>query len=426
MAETGRLEELQRKFEENPRRFFAPLANEYRKGGSIERAIELCREYLPTQPGHMSGYIVYGQALFDGGQHAEAGEAFQQALAIDPENIIALRRLGDIARYAGQRDVAERWYRRVLEIDPKNEEATAYLARLSTEERGEETAAATPAPQIVRQEPVPEADTVTLSELVEQPDVPFPDVSFVEPVEAPRSDPFEAFASLPLITEFMMSARVVETIEPPVDGPPAELASAPDHSAFDWEAAEPFPAEPEVTSNPVLFEFAAMETVEVPVPEPPISMEPPAEPANSLPVQNESYEPPATPSEPATVPFVTETMADLYMQQGFTAQALDVYRRLAVTNADPQLIEKMQHLERVMMEQSQAASASAPFMTVRDFFARIGACRPDMQASATTPAAAAAEHPPAHGLSALFGSASVDENDARAASALADAYPATH
>jgi hypothetical protein len=36
-----RLRELQEKFEENPRRYFAPLANEYRKGGQPKRAIEM-------------------------------------------------------------------------------------------------------------------------------------------------------------------------------------------------------------------------------------------------------------------------------------------------------------------------------------------------------------------------------------------------
>jgi len=82
MADSGRLDELQRKFDENPRRYFAPLANEYRKGGDVERAIELCRTYLPHLPGHMSGYIVYGQALFDAKRGQEAAAIFQEALRI--------------------------------------------------------------------------------------------------------------------------------------------------------------------------------------------------------------------------------------------------------------------------------------------------------------------------------------------------------
>ena len=38
----SRLDELKKRFEENPRRFFAPLANEYRKAGDLDQAIALC------------------------------------------------------------------------------------------------------------------------------------------------------------------------------------------------------------------------------------------------------------------------------------------------------------------------------------------------------------------------------------------------
>ena len=97
-----RLRELQEKFEENPRRYFAPLANEYRKGGQPKRAIEICRSQLAQMPGHMSGQIVYGQALFEAGEWDEAKTVFERALTLDPENLIALRSLGDMALQAGQ------------------------------------------------------------------------------------------------------------------------------------------------------------------------------------------------------------------------------------------------------------------------------------------------------------------------------------
>ena len=101
MASSARIDELLKKFEENPRRYFAPLANEYRKAGDVERAIQLCREHLPQQPGHMSGHIVFGQALFEAQQFDESRQVFTAALALDPENLIALRHLGDIARGEG-------------------------------------------------------------------------------------------------------------------------------------------------------------------------------------------------------------------------------------------------------------------------------------------------------------------------------------
>ncbi len=132
MSTTARIDELRKKFEENPRRYFAPLANEYRKSGDLAQAIALCREHLPKQPGHMSGYIVFGQALYESGDLAEARAVFEQALALDPENLIALRHLGDIARDTGDTTTARRWYERVLDADPRNDDIAAQLAGLAT------------------------------------------------------------------------------------------------------------------------------------------------------------------------------------------------------------------------------------------------------------------------------------------------------
>ena len=132
MASTARIEELRKKYEENQRRYFAPLANEYRKAGQLEEAIALCRAWLPQQPGHMSGHIVFGQTLFEAGELAEARTVFETALELDPENLIALRHLGDIARQHGEVAAARSWYRRVLDADPRNDEIAALLSQLDS------------------------------------------------------------------------------------------------------------------------------------------------------------------------------------------------------------------------------------------------------------------------------------------------------
>ena len=125
-----RLRELQEKFDENPRRYFAPLANEYRKGGQAKRAIEICRTHLAQMPGHMSGQIVFGQALFEAGEWAEAKTVFERALTLDPENLIALRSLGDMALQAGHTADASTWYARLLEADPKDHAVIALMSEI--------------------------------------------------------------------------------------------------------------------------------------------------------------------------------------------------------------------------------------------------------------------------------------------------------
>lgn len=132
MANSARIDELRKKFDENPRRYFAPLANEYRKSGDLDQAAFILEEYLPQQPGHMSGHIVYGQTLFELGRDEEAKRVFETALTLDPENLIALRHLGHIARQAGDFDSARSWYQRLLEADPRDAEIEQLLESLDS------------------------------------------------------------------------------------------------------------------------------------------------------------------------------------------------------------------------------------------------------------------------------------------------------
>jgi hypothetical protein len=144
MSTAARIEELRKKFDENPRRYFAPLANELRKAGELKQAIALCRDHLPKQPGHMSGYIVFGQALFEVGELDEARSVFEQALALDPENLIALHHLGHIARQQDDIAAARRWYERALETDPRNDNIAHHLAGLAAPVQRDLSAIPTP------------------------------------------------------------------------------------------------------------------------------------------------------------------------------------------------------------------------------------------------------------------------------------------
>lgn len=122
-----RLEELRAKFQQNPRRYFAPYANELRKTGDPAQAIAVCRTHLASQAGHVSGHIVLGQALYEAGEGNEARDAFTAALELDPENLIALRSLGEIAQVNGDFGAARQWYQRLLDADPRNSEVTQLL-----------------------------------------------------------------------------------------------------------------------------------------------------------------------------------------------------------------------------------------------------------------------------------------------------------
>jgi hypothetical protein len=88
-----------------------------------------------------------------------------------------------------------------------------------------------------------------------------------------------------------------------------------------------------------------------------------------------------TPAEPR--PFVTETMAELYLKQGFRGEALSVYEQLSSAHpADDRLAARVASLRA---EIATPAAPSGP--PVREFFARFAARRPGERAAAAAPPA---------------------------------------
>jgi hypothetical protein len=91
-------------------------------------------------------------------------------------------------------------------------------------------------------------------------------------------------------------------------------------------------------------------------------------------------------SEPVSAtqrPFVTETMAELYLKQGFRTEALSVYEQLSAANpGDARLIARVTSLR---IETAAPAESSGP--PVREFFARLAARRPGERAAAAAPPA---------------------------------------
>ena len=106
-------------------------------------------------------------------------------------------------------------------------------------------------------------------------------------------------------------------------------------------AAEPVAKEPELA--PIDLQEAASTPAEAAHPEPLVaSTAESSEPAVA-------YSPPAEPLRayrpPEPEPVVTETMAEVLLQQGHAAEALGVYRELASRSGDPRLQQRVADLE---------------------------------------------------------------------------------
>jgi tetratricopeptide (TPR) repeat protein len=391
MAGPSRIDELRKKFDENPRRYFAPLANEYRKIGDFEQAIFICQEFLPQQPGHMSGHIVYGQALFESGRHDEARSVFETALALDPENLIALRHLGDIARALGDNETARAWYRRVLESDPRNEEIAGILSALDADvppaAAGAASAGAAPTGDSQRSEsfagvapqladsgtPVRASDPVVGEPPMGAPaESNFDDIAKLfttaTPAPAPPTDD-----SLELIHEgedvLGRAAYKTTSDESILNTPSADAAAG---SANAPSGLDTFGTAAQ--NPPASFTSSFLDGL--------TSAQPPAPP----PAAAEPPPPAPSRSAEASAAFVTETMAELYVQQGHHDQALEVYRKLVQLHpGDTAIAARLRELEAKSGQEPLAARGGQPSTpsvvtdagpTIRDFLSPIAEYRP--------------------------------------------------
>ena len=389
-----RLRELQEKFEENPRRYFAPLANEYRKGGQPKRAIEICRSQLSQMPGHMSGQIVYGQSLYETGEFDESRQVFERALTLDPENLIALRSLGDMSLQSGNTVEARKWYMRLLDADPKDTPVIALVSEID---------ASTDAKPVPTPQEIPGIDAdggdQAIPFITDAGGAPLVAESVTPELPAPHAAletvPTAAFEPTPLSQPFAAEAlsepaSAPEQIAPSERIAPSELIAASEPALRPAEVSDAtpleglerhYPVDPIETRVPEegigakglrgvrqdeLMGAEGLLGTEPESPPEPVGAEgltgkaPPQPLAGTTSARSddedalETWTPPPgatvherleSPKEdrmfsgPGPEPFVNETMAQLYLQQGYRQLALRVYYQLAESRPDDQALK---------------------------------------------------------------------------------------
>src|SRR5215208_6690508 len=102
MAENPRIEELRRRVQADPASIaFAALAEEFRRVGRYEDAIETCRSGLQRHPAYLSARVTLGRALIETGDYDGAREELDTVLRSAPENLAAIRGLAQIHERLG-------------------------------------------------------------------------------------------------------------------------------------------------------------------------------------------------------------------------------------------------------------------------------------------------------------------------------------
>jgi tetratricopeptide (TPR) repeat protein len=102
MAENPRIEELRRRVQADPASIvFAALAEEFRRVGRYDDAIETCRTGLQRHPAYLSARVTLGRALIETGDYEGAREELETVLRSAPENLTAIRGLAQIHERLG-------------------------------------------------------------------------------------------------------------------------------------------------------------------------------------------------------------------------------------------------------------------------------------------------------------------------------------
>lgn len=329
-------ERLERRFAENPQgRVFAPLADKYRQLGRLEEAEGLVLEGLKRHPDYLGAYLVLGKIYVDLGRPGDALAQFTRVLELDPQNLVALRALGDVAAMQGDWFEARRRYREILDMDPHNEEVVAALASLPAAggEGGEGQGVAG----------VEEGPLSGYSRYSEE---------FVEEAPEPAEPEAAPTPGEPAVPE-SMAPSAAEWPPEPAPAPIEEMAPS-------TGAAAPAGLEPPAVEEMV---------------EGPPTLGPMGEVAPGVGTP--------TPGE-IDAPLITETMAELYADQGLYEDAIDIYRSLLDQRpGDPNIQRRIAELERLAAQ--KAAATAPPPMGPEELLAREPPATPEIPVGPTAP-----------------------------------------
>jgi tetratricopeptide (TPR) repeat protein len=125
------IEKLREKVEKDPNsKLYVPLAEEYRKEGMLDEAIEVLQKGLEKQPGYMSARVSLGKIYLEKGQMDEARVEFENVVKLIPDNLYAHRKLAEIYRDTGKSDLAIISFRTFLKLNPMDEDALHNLREL--------------------------------------------------------------------------------------------------------------------------------------------------------------------------------------------------------------------------------------------------------------------------------------------------------
>ncbi len=288
------IEKLRVRVEKDPNsRFFLPLAEEYRKSGMLDEAISVILRGLQHQPGYTSARVALGRLYLEKDMLNEARAEFENVVTTIPDNLFSHKKLSEIYKSAGETDKAVQECKKVLELNPLDEDAKLCLEEL-------------------------EGRSEKVEELL-------PTAEEVEEILPSAAEP-EATAAAPLdIKEDIEEAAVVEPVETAdqeFEDFRASFSGKSEEAAL--PAEETAPAQPKEEEEAEVFELAEEAGLEEALIAESAEAEPAAETFESLDLSEEAPQ-----AETDEIP-----AADSFISSGNYYKAMEIYKK--VLSADPQ------------------------------------------------------------------------------------------
>jgi tetratricopeptide (TPR) repeat protein len=340
MAQPGinaKIEELQFRIKTDPRsRLFFPLAEELRRNGRLPEAEQVLRTGLGIHATYLSAWVSLGRVLREQHKNAEAVDALNTALQVDPGNVVAARLLADAYYDLGEKVEAIKKYKLVHALMPSDEELESKIAQI---DRDLQAAAPEPfAPEPVEAEPeAPFAEAEPVAE-------PEPEPAFNVTADVPFAAPESPFDETAPITHAVVESPFDTGDEIPMS---AQHTESPFEEPSGYTAAALEVEQPEgmhIEEAPLAAEVPSVwldETADEP---------PPSEPAADV----------FAPAEPEAAAqdddlTATTTMADLYVRQGLINEARKIYEHLLQRDPyDDEVRAKLDALDRQVAQPAEA------------------------------------------------------------------------
>jgi tetratricopeptide (TPR) repeat protein len=354
--DTSEIAKLAERISKDPKsKLFVPLAEEYKKAGDMEMSIHVLMEGLKNNPGYVTARSFLGRLLFEKGDMAGAQKEFEEVAKSIPDNLMAQHKLGDLYVLQNKPTDALKHYKIALSLNPGDEEMAALVSDIEAgrdvrerllkpkqpagekhptkEERAQSASTRAekphPSPVVVKQ-PEPAPVSVPSAMESEEPE----EVLVVEPLE------FEGEKIEALVTEFPGHPEEEALPEP---GKTAEQKSP--AAEFDFLAEKEHGAgtaaeegETAGTSFDIAGPSQDMTSAVTDI-------------AEASPVETEAAATVPAASKEKSDDFTTDTLAELYIAQGFYEKAIDIYQRMLADNPDSQkLKDKLARVHAMAIE----------------------------------------------------------------------------